>query len=407
MAEPASPLPALDSVPETLDVAPLVAQLREDPYPLYRMLREGGRAHYSERPRGWLIPRYDDVSAVLRDPRLCVDGERRQANQKLYSSSLREHRRHTLFYMDPPDHTRLRDRVRHAFTPRRAARMRERIQSIADELIDAVLPSGRMELIADFAYPLPVRVIAELLGVPAEDLALLRRWSDDLAVLLVEPFKGEGFEAKAEASLAEMRTYFANIFAMRRSAPRGDLVSGLVAEDALDERELFGLVSLMLVAGHETTSNLIGNSVLALLRDPDAHAFLMRNPERIPGAIDELLRFESPVQVAQRIAREDCVVAGQPVEAGQCLFAMLGSANRDPDAFPNPDRLDFERGDVRHLAFGQGVHFCLGASLARLEGAVALETLLRRLPGLESDGEAPVWRERIVLRGLERLPVHF
>jgi hypothetical protein len=312
--------------------------------------------------------------------------------------------------MDPPAHTRLRDRVRHAFTPGRVARLRPRIRAIAEELLAAAESAGRLELIADFAYPLPVRVIAELLGIPAHDLPLLRRWSDDLAVLLVEPFKGEGAEARSERSLTEMRAYFEDVFAARRRAPRDDLVSGLVGAapaDALDDDELFGLVSLILVAGHETTTNLIGNSVLALLRNPDARRFLDAEPSRIPGAVDELLRYESPVQVAQRIARQDCEVAGQRVRRGDRLYALLGSANRDPEAFPEPDRLDFQRGDVRHVAFGSGLHFCVGATLARLEGAVALETLLRRLPAFEADFEKPVWRRRLVLRGLEALPLRF
>lgn len=395
-----------------MDVSALQEELREDPYPLYHLLREGGRAHWSERPRGWLIPRHADVVAVLRDPRLGVDRSVQPAGQCPHESAsiLEAQRAQTLFFMDPPAHTRLRDRVRHTFTPRRVERLRPRIRAIAEELLTAAESRGRLELIADFAYPLPVRVIAELLGIPAHDLPLLRRWSNDLALLLVEPFKEEGVEARSEASLTEMRAYFEDVFTARRKAPREDLVSELVGAapaDALNDDELFGLVSLILVAGHETTTNLIGNSVLALLRNPEARHFLAAEPSRIPGAVDELLRYESPVQVAQRIALEDCEVAGQRVQRGDRLYALLGSANRDPEAFPEPDRLDFGRGDVRHVAFGSGLHFCLGASLARLEGAVALETLLRRLPTFKADFEKPVWRRRLVLRGLEALPLRF
>ncbi len=394
------------------DVSALQEELWEDPYPLYRLLREGGRAHWSERPRGWLIPRHADVVAVLRDPRLGVDRRLRPGGQcpRDSASILEEQRERTLFFMDPPDHGRLRNRVHHAFTPRRVEELRPRIRAIAEELLTAVEARGRLELISDFAYPLPVRVIAELLGIPAHDLHLLRRWSDDLAVLLVEPFKGEGAEERRETSLTEMRAYFEDVFANRRKAPRDDLVSGLVCagpEDALTDDELFGLVSLILVAGHETTTNLIGNSVLALLRNPEARRFLAAEPSRIPRAVDELLRYESPVQVAQRIAQQDCEVAGQRVQRGDRLYALLGCANRDPEAFPEPDRLDFRRGDVRHVAFGSGLHVCLGASLARLEGAVALETLMRRLPAFKADFEKPVWRRRLVLRGLEALPLRF
>jgi hypothetical protein len=392
------------------DLSHLQDQLAIDPYPLYRLLRQHGRAHWSDLPRGWLIPHYADVASVLRDPRLGArQGEGRAENRLHIPPVLERLYRRTLFYMDPPDHSQLRDRVRHAFTPRQAARLRERIEAIAHELIDAVAPSGRIELIRDFAYPLPVRVIAELLGVPARDLPLLKRWSDDLAVLLVEPFKTQELIDRCEVSLAGMRSYFEAVFAERRAAPQDDLVSRLVSArtGGLEPDDLFALVSLILVAGHETTANLIGNSVLALLRDADARRFLQEDPARLHGAIDELLRFDSPVQVAQRVALEDCVVAGQPVKRGDLLYAMLGSANRDEAAFPDPDRLDFQRGEVRHLAFGMGVHFCLGASLARLEGALALEALLRRLPALKADFEAPVWRKRVVLRGLQTLPLRF
>jgi pimeloyl-[acyl-carrier protein] synthase len=392
------------------DLTHLQSQLANDPYPLYRLLRSEGRVHWSDLPRGWLVPHYADVVDVLRDPRLGAhQGEGHGGNRLRISPALEQQYRRTLFYMDPPAHTELRDRVRHAFTPRKTARLRGRIEAIANELIDAALPSGRIELIADFAYPLPVLVIAELLGIAARDLPLLKRWSDELAVLLVEPFKTQDDVDRCDQSLVEMRRYFEAVFEERRAEPREDLVSQLVSPEGggLDEDDLFALVSLILVAGHETTTNLIGNSVLALLRDPAAKSFLEADPARVHGVVDELLRFDSPVQVAQRVAKEDCVVAGQEVKRGDRLYAMLGSANRDEAAFSDPDRLDFGRGDVRHVAFGQGVHFCLGASLARLEGGVAIETLLRRLPALKADFETPVWRQRVVLRGLQSLPLRF
>ena len=393
------------------DVSELQEMLWKDPYPLYRLLRSEGRATWSDFPRGWLVPHYADVVDVLRDPRLGahVDEGRDMVKRVRISPELDRHYRQTLFFMDPPAHTRVRDPVRHAFTPRKAARLAPRIEAIANELIDEVVASGSIELIGDFAYPLPVRVIAELLGVPDGDLPLLKRWSDDTAVLLVEPFKTQEQVDRSEVSLAEMRRYFGAVFVERRAAPSDDLISELVAlgSQTLDDDQLFALVSLILVAGHETTTNLIGNSVLSLLRDPEARAFLENDPTRIPAAVDELLRFESPVQVAQRVAREDCVVVGQEVKRGDRLYTLLGSANRDEATFPDPDRLDFERGDIRHVAFGQGIHFCLGASLARLEGGIALQTLLRRLPGLKADFETPVWRKQVVLRGLEHLSLRF
>jgi hypothetical protein len=392
------------------DVSQLQEMLWKDPYPLYRLLRSEGRAHWSDFPRGWLIPHYTDVLDVLRDPRF---GARRDDGPDVgrlrISPELDRQFRKTLFFMDPPDHTRIRNQVGRAFTPRRVLDLAERIEAIANELVDAVEASGSIELIGDFAYALPVRVIAELLGVPARDLPRLRRWSDDTAVLLVEPFKTQEDVDRAEVSLAEMRKYFEAVFTQRRAAPLDDLISGLVSGTGplLGEDELFALVSVMLVAGHETTTNLIGNSVLSLLNDADSREVLAADPARIPDAIDELLRFESPVQVAQRVAHEDCVVAGQEVKAGDPLYALLGSANRDPSVFPDPDRLNFERGEVRHVAFGQGVHYCVGASLARLEGAIAIQTLLRRLPTLKADFETPSWGKRVVLRGLTSLPLRF
>lgn len=395
-----------------IDVSQLQDQLWNDPYPLYAAMRAEGRAHWSDFPRGWLIPRYADVVDVLRDPRLLAhpEGSVGPEDSRLrISAALQRQTERTLMFMDPPAHTRLRDQVRRSFTPRKAAQLGPRIEAIASELIDELEPRGSLELIGDFAYPLPILVIAELLGVTAGDVALLKRWSDDTVVLLVEPFKTQQDVGRCEVSLAEMREYFVALFAERKAAPRDDLISELVSpgEQGPDDDDLFALVSLILVAGHETTTNLIGNSVLALLRHPEARSVLEADPSGIDSAVDELLRYDSPVQVVQRVANEDCVVAGQAVKRGDRLYPLLGSANRDPEVFPDPDRLDFGRGEVRHVVFGQGIHFCLGASLARLEGAIALRTLLRRLPGLKADLETPVWNRRVVLRGLQSLLLRF
>lgn len=393
-----------------MDVSQNQVLLAKNPYPLYELLRQSGRAHWSDDPRGWLIPHYADVVDVLRDPRLGVEPSGSPSGKSPADPQVETFLRQTLFFMNPPDHTRLRNSVRRAFTPNRARRLTPRIREIANELIDAAQVQSPFDLIADFAYPLSLRVIAELLGVPTDDLPLLKRWSDDLATLLVEPFKSEGAEERAAQSLREMRQYFDAVFAERRLEPREDLISQLVSleePNALNPDERFGLVSLVLIAGHETTTNLIGNAMLALLQDPDAMDFLVSEPSRVAKAIDELLRFDSPVQVAQRIAQQDCEVAGQQIREGDHLYALLGAANRDPSVFANPDRLDFTRKEVGHVAFGQGVHFCLGASLARLEGSIALETLLRRLPTINVDFEEPVRRQNLVLRGLESLPLRF
>jgi cytochrome P450 len=306
---------------------------------------------------------------------------------------------------DPPDHSRLRGLVAKAFTPRAVERMRPRVEQILKELLEARPAHGAMELVREFAAPLPVRVIAEMLGVPPEDHLRFRDWSNEIVRSL-----GEGTFDDQRAALratAELRAYFEAIVEARRVAPRDDLISALVAAEQNGDRlklsEMFATLVLLLVAGNETTTNLISNAVLALLRNPEQLALLRLQPERVPAALEEILRYDSPVQLTSRVAKHDCTVAGHRVRRGQQLVLLLAAANRDPAVFADPERLDIARNDVRHLSFSQGQHYCLGAQLARLEGTLALEALVTRYPELRLPEQKLTWRNNTILRGPKEL----
>jgi cytochrome P450 len=314
-----------------------------------------------------------------------------------------------MLFRDAPDHTRLRNLVNKAFTPRTVRRLRPRVESLVEELLAPGARDGGLDLVADLAVPLPIIVIAELLGVPAEDRARLKTWSDHAAMLLDGTLREEHL-AVALPSFLELVEYLRRAVERRRAAPRDDLISALVsaqeAGDALDDDEVLGTCALVLGAGHETTTNLIGNGMLALLRDPAALARLSREPELVPSAVEELLRYDSPVQVTSRIPLEDVSIGGRRIPAGVEVDTLLGSANRDERHFPSPDALVLDRADNRHLSFGHGSHFCLGAPLARLEAQLAVGALVRRFPGMKLALEDPPRRPGFVLRGRTRLPVH-
>jgi cytochrome P450 len=309
---------------------------------------------------------------------------------------------------DGDDHRRLRRLVTKAFTPRMVEQLRPRIQEIADELLDAVEERGRMDLVEEFAFPLPMMVISELLGIPYDDRDRFRAWSTPIVTPVLTAEALASFGEQMSAFVAYLR----DLFERRRAEPRHDLVSALLqAEDAgdvLTEQELFSMVVLLIVAGHETTVNLIGNAVAALLQQPDQRAHLQRNPGLVRQAVEELLRYDGPVERGlNRWAATDVELGGQTIRRGETVIAMLGSANRDPERFPDPDTLDLTRQDLKHLAFGRGSHYCLGAPLARLEAEIALATLLRRLPGLRLDvaPEDLRWRPVPLFRSLVALPV--
>jgi cytochrome P450 len=392
-------------------------EFKANPYPFYARLRDESPVYRVTLPgkqAAWLITRYDDVLAALKDPRFAKDKlnalTSEQARKQPWMPALFKPLTRNMLDLDPPDHTRLRALVHKAFTPRLIDRIRERIQTLTDDLLDAVQDRGRMDLIRDYALPLPTTIIAEMLGVPVEDRHKFHRWSS--AIVSSNP---SGWQMlKAIPNVMAFLRYIRKLVQARRARPQDDLVSALVqveeAGDQLSEDELVAMIFLLLVAGHETTVNLIGNGSLALLRNPDQMEKLRNDPSLIKTAVEELLRYESPLETAtERYAREDVTVAGVTIPRGATVFAVIASANRDERQFPDPDALDLTREPNRHLAFGQGIHYCLGAPLARLEGQIAINTLLRRAPELRLavPPESLRWRRGLVLRGLQALPVEF
>jgi cytochrome P450 len=386
---------------------PFLREYREDPYPRYRHLRETAPIYFSPVLRGWILTRYSDIVRVLQDPRFSVDRRQSKMFQKLdllaaLSPDFGAAVYTSLLMQDPPNHTRLRRLVNKAFTPRVVEQQRAAIQAVVDELLDRVKVRGEMHLVADLAYPLPVTVIAQMLGVPADDQARFKEWSDTLTVLL-DPLQSEGGMAPAERAFAELSVYMREVFAARRRQPRNDLISSLVNVEehgqTLTEAELMSLVMLILGAGHETTTNLLGNAVLALLRHPDQRRRLQADPSLIRSAVEEFLRFDSPVQLTDRVAKEDVEIEGHRIRKGDLVGLILGAANRDPEQFADPDRLDVGRANNDHIAFGHGIHFCLGAQLARVEAQVAIESLMSIFPDLRGPLGEVEWKRSIVLRG--------
>jgi cytochrome P450 len=314
---------------------------------------------------------------------------------------------------DPPDHTRLRALVSKAFTQKALERLRPHIQQIVDGLLRRVEGKGTMDLIEEFAYPLPVQVICEMLGVPVADHERFKGWGLDIArgldaIMLPPDSEVAKHSIAARHALSD---YFRGLVAERRAAPREDMLSALIAAeeagDTLNEDELLATCLLLLVAGHETTVNLIGNGTLALLRHPDQLQKLRDNPALIGSAVEELLRYDGPVQRTARIPSEDITIGGRTIPKGEMVMPFLGAADRDPAQFPDPDRLDITRADNHHIAFGMGIHFCLGAPLARMEGQIAINTMLKRLSKLHLATDRPEYRESLTLRGVKSLLVAF
>jgi pimeloyl-[acyl-carrier protein] synthase len=393
---------------------PLADRTRADPYALYAALRRHDPVHRSVAARGWFLLRHADCLRVLRDERFSADDRHLAIYARRRAWAVAdglvdpgEPDEPVMLRRDPPDHTRLRRLVSKAFTPRAIARLRPRIEALTDELLGRLAGSGTVDLIEALAVPLPITVIAEMLGIPAEDRATFKRWSDHLVGFL-DPLAAPA-PAVLRRTVDEFRTYMDALAAERRRAPADDLLTGLVqAEDAgdrLSQQELHGTLALLLAAGNETTTNLIGNGTLALLQHPEQRERLRTEPGIAERAVDELLRWDSPVQLTMRIPLEDVELDGHRLAHGQAVIAVLGSANRDPAVFAEPDRLDLGRAGGDHLAFGHGIHFCLGAQLARLEGEVVLGELMRRFPDMRLATDRVRWRRLTFLRGLDRLPV--
>ena len=386
---------------------PLSAEMAQDPYPTYAKLRGRDPVHRSRLMDAWVFSRFADVDAILRDHRhFSSDPRKRVASGR--RASLPNVEEPSMLFLDPPDHTRLRALVNKAFTPRAVAALEPHIRELMTTLLDAVDDPAAFDLMEAVAKPLPVIVIAEMLGIPPEDRAKFAVWSDQRARIL-EPTLSPDERETADAAMRSLDEYLMPIISARRVDPKDDIISALAqAEeegDKLTEREVLIMLRLLLVAGNETTTNLIGNGVLALLRHPDQLAALREDPGLIPSAVEELLRFDSPVQVDVRSVLDDCEVNGFRVRRGDNVVTLLGAANRDPDRFEAPDRLDVRRGDQNHLSFGRGIHHCLGAPLARLEGRVVLQALIDRFSSLRLLEDRPAFRSSVALRGLLALPV--
>jgi cytochrome P450 len=375
----------------------------DDPYVVYARLRAEDPIHRT--PHGlWVLTRYADVAAVLRDPRFGREGFDRHFGLNDDPGSNPGGHRQSMLFRDPPHHTRLRDAVSRAFTPRAVEALRPRVQAHVDALLDRVASAGRMDVVADLAEPLPRAVIGELLGIPEAHQIACVAWSAAVARSLdALPIPGDRpLVAEGQTARRALGGYVRELVALRRAEPRADLLSTLVEaadEDGLlSDSELMAMAVLLLVAGTETTVSLLATTVWALLRHPVEFARLREAPWVLPAAIEEALRWESPVQRTWRIATADVEVAGQPIPAGALVVLLLSAANRDPARFADPDRFDVLRRDLGHLAFGAGVHRCLGAFLARLETQVAVGALLRRWPTLELATERPAWRPTATLR---------
>ncbi|HEU4760617.1 MAG TPA: cytochrome P450 [Dehalococcoidia bacterium] len=399
----------------TAQYNPFAPGVHADPYPMYRQLREEDPVHWSELMDSWVLTRYDDMVAVLTDgARFSAD--RRSARNRFTQMAEQVEqefgpfgRTPTMLTSDPPLHTRLRRLVSKAFTPRAVENLRPRIQDIVDHILAGVREGGGMDIIWDLAYPLPVIVIAEMLGVAPEDRDKFKRWSDDVVATLGGPFIAPDVMQRAQASVTELSDYFKGIIGQRRQEPRDDLISGLIAAEeqgqVLSEDEILATCILLLVAGNETTTNLIGGSVLTLLQHPQQLEQLRRDPALIQTAVEELLRFAGPVHATGRVVKEDMEIGGQAIKEGQVAFCVLAAGNRDPAQFADPETVDIGRQPNEHLAFGDGIHFCLGAPLARAEAQIAIGSLVERFPKLRIATAELEWGGTFIIRGLKKLPV--
>ena len=399
--------------------ARLGPQFLADPYPFYEGLRGADPVLWMPELfgiGGWIVTGHAACSAALRSKHFGKEGHKVVAAEKLAaipqeSAEVAERRKSNMLFRDPPDHTRLRGLVTQAFTPRTIERLRPHIAEIAEDLLSSMAASGEADLIHDYAFPLPIIVIAELLGVSPADRDQFKLWSTDLTGGINLGASIEDLTRTGRAMEA-LSAYLTEVIEERRRAPRADLISDLVrvqdAGDQLSMDELLATCRLLLTAGHETTVNLIGNGTLALLRHPEQRAALAADPSRLGHAIEELLRYDSPVQLTVRFAMDDAPLGAHTAKRGDVVILLLGAANRDPAQFAAPARLELGRENAQsHLSFGGGIHYCLGGPLARLEGELAVGALLRRMPDLALAPGEVEWRPHMVLRGPKALPVTF
>ena len=403
--------PTPNTLPSVRDLAS--PEGLRDPYAVYARFRA---AEAAGEDIGRVVVRYDQVAALLADRRLSSDraggilaplGAGVRERCPFVARTLAD----IVAFRDPPDHTRIRRLLASTFSLRMVKRVADMIERISARLLDAVVAAGETDLHRAYTYPLPAMVVGAMLGVPEADLHRFKWWAQDIVFLVGSGSPSERLALAAEGHFAEMREYLRTLVAKRRADPGDDLLSAMIAaadeEGRLSEDEIYSNATFLMTAGHETATNLLSNGVLTLIRHPHEFERLRRDPGLIPSAAEEILRFESPVQMTPRLALEDGELAGRKVKAGDALLLFLGAANRDPARFPDPDRFDIARNDNRHLAFGYGAHFCLGAALAREELRIALAHLLRRLPGLELAAGEVAWQATIDFRGPLALPVRW
>lgn len=415
-------------------------EIRANPYPFYEKLRKEDPVHWDEELGLWVLTRYADIDSLYTDERfsraqgLMRGFERLPASEQRIAAPVYHSFSKTVFYADPPYHTHLRGLMNHAFTPRRVERLRPYIQKTVDELLDRMQSAPHKDVIHDLAYPLPVMVIAELLGLPQSERAQFKKWSDDLfAILGTVRYKSIDLLEQAAHSLDELTDYVRVLSRKRREDPQDDLLTALLAvteEDeacphphaasphaqgqlirdgetssTLTEEELVSNINILLSTGHETTTHLLGNGLLSLLQNPDELKKLREKPVLLAAAIEEMLRYDNPVQITYRSALEDAEIRGKLIRKGDLVNTIIGSANRDPARFSNPDRFNITRSEGRHLGFGIGIHFCIGAPLVRLEAEIVFETILRRFPELCLATDQLEWQEHPIFRGLKSLPI--
>jgi cytochrome P450 len=385
-----------------------------NPYPLYRWLRTHEPVRKDPLAPVWILTRYDDIAAMLRDPRYRKDPFAAERLPRIVWEQLGVEQDRvdadsvSMLFLDPPQHTRVRSAFARAFTPASLAALRPRIELICRNRLDRVHASGQMELIADLAYPLPVIVIAEMLGFPAEDYSKFKTWSDAMtAGLALNATAAQ--HAKAAEARDELHVYFDRVVVPRKDRPADSLISRLLEienqPNGLAREEIFTNSVLLLAAGHETTTNLIGNGVLALMKHRDQWQKLVANPALVDSAVEEMLRYDSPVQWTSRVAGQGIELAGKSLAPSEIILGCVGAANRDPSKFPDPEKFDISRPDIKHLSFGSGVHFCLGAALARMEAQIALSTLVERYPRLRWIGRKLTWMKGLTFRGVTSLPL--
>lgn len=395
-------------VPTGVAVTSLDPQFQRDPDPVLDELRSRDPLHHDEQLQRWLLTRHDDVDALLRDRSLSADPRNGAPGTFMANFVDPDGREPSILLLDAPEHDRLRALVSKAFTPRAIEQMGGRIQEIVDQLLDDVAGAEGFDLIGDFSGPLPTIVIAEMLGVDPADQADFKRWSDD-GVMSFDPLLSPELRERSNASREELQQYLGRAVTERRTQPRADLISQLIAveEDGvrLSDEEIVTMCALLLAAGNVTTTDLIGNGVLALMQRPDQMRKLHDDPLLIKNAVEEMLRYDSPVTETGRIPLKATEIRGCPIAAGESLVPVMGAANHDPAVHPDPHRFDITRKDTQHHSFGGGIHFCLGAPLARLEAQLAIGTLVRRFPDLRPADEPLEYRRIPGFRGLVRLPV--